>query len=109
MSADVLVAGLVPLPAPPSKRAGRRDVLLIESLPRFGALIHLRGWSTPVAVLPWERALGGRQCRGQTSFYLRRRRQHPPLKIRFYCEQSSAHFDWLVAQGVPNGEQLARR
>jgi hypothetical protein len=27
--------------------------------------------------------------------------RHPPLeKIRLYCEQSSAHFDWLVAQGL---------
>jgi 3-oxo-5alpha-steroid 4-dehydrogenase len=27
---------------------------------------------------------------------------HPPLdKMQLYCEESAAHFDWLVAQGVP--------
>ena len=33
--------------------------------------------------------------------------KHPPLeKIRLYCEQSAAHFDWLVEQGVVYSEQF---
>lgn len=32
---------------------------------------------------------------------------NPPLdKIQLYCEESPAHFDWLVAQGVPYGEKF---
>jgi 3-oxo-5alpha-steroid 4-dehydrogenase len=32
---------------------------------------------------------------------------HPPLdKIAVYCEESPAHFDWLVAQGIPYGEKF---
>jgi succinate dehydrogenase/fumarate reductase flavoprotein subunit len=29
-----------------------------------------------------------------------------PDKIRLYCEQSTAHFDWLVAQGVPFNDSM---
>ena len=30
------------------------------------------------------------------------------LKIRLYCEESVAHFDWLVAQGVPFNDTMYR-
>ena len=30
----------------------------------------------------------------------------PREKLALYCEQSPAHFDWLVAQGVPYNEKL---
>ena len=30
-------------------------------------------------------------------------------KIRLYCDESVAHFDWLVAQGVPFKDTMHRR
>ena len=112
MSADVLVAGSGAAGASAAieaRRAGA-DVLLIESLPRFGgsssisAGVVYAGGGTAL-----QRALGVEDSvEAMFSFISGAGTRHPPLeKIRLYCEQSSAHFDWLVAQGVPYREQLA--
>ena len=112
MSTDVLVAGSGAAGASAAieaRRAGA-EVLLIESLPRFGgssamsAGVVYAGGGTAL-----QRALGVEDSVEQMfRFIAGAGGKHPPLeKIRLYCEQSSAHFDWLVAQGVPYREELA--
>jgi len=110
MSTDVLVvgSGAAGVSAALEARAAGADVLLVESLPRFGgssamsAGVVYAGGGTAL-----QRALGVEDSveemfRFLTSAGVR----HPPLeKIRLYCEHSGAHFDWLVAQGVPYREK----
>ena len=110
--ADVLVAGsgaAGTCAAIEASRAGA-NVLLIESLPRFGgssamsAGVVYAGGGTAL-----QRALGIEDSVEEMfSFISRAGGKHPPVeKIRLYCEQSSAHFDWLVEQGVPYSQQMS--
>ena len=112
MDADVLVAGSGAAGASAAieaRRAGA-EVLLIESLPRFGgssamsAGVVYAGGGTAL-----QRELGVEDSvEAMFNFISGAGGRHPPLdKIRLYCEQSSAHFDWLVEQGVPYRAQLA--
>ncbi|MDH4041406.1 MAG: FAD-dependent oxidoreductase [Gammaproteobacteria bacterium] len=112
MSTDVLVAGSGAAGASAAieaRRAGA-EVLVIESLPRFGgssamsAGVVYAGGGTAL-----QRALGVEDSvEDMFRFISGAGGAHPPLdKIRLYCEQSSAHFDWLVEQGVPYAPQLA--
>ena len=110
--ADVLVAGsgaAGTCAAIEASRAGA-NVLLIESLPRFGgssamsAGVVYAGGGTAL-----QRALGVEDSvENMFSFISRAGGKHPPVeKIQLYCEQSSAHFDWLVEQGVPYSQQMS--
>ena len=110
--ADVLVAGsgaAGTCAAIEASRAGA-NVLLIESLPRFGgssamsAGVVYAGGGTAL-----QRALGVEDSvENMFSFISAAGGKHPPLeKIQLYCEQSSAHFDWLVEQGVPYSQQMS--
>jgi 3-oxo-5alpha-steroid 4-dehydrogenase len=111
-STDVLVAGsgAAGASAAIEARAAGAQVLLIESLPRFGgssamsAGVVYAGGGTAL-----QRALGVEDSvEDMFRFISGAGGRHPPLaKIRLYCEQSSAHFDWLVAQGVPYQARLA--
>ncbi len=112
MSAEVLVAGSGAAGASAAieaRRAGA-EVLLIESLPRFGgssamsAGVVYAGGGTAL-----QRALGVEDTvEAMFRFISGAGGKHPPLeKIRLYCEQSRAHFDWLVEQGVPYRAQLS--
>ena len=104
MDADVLVAGSGAAGASAAieaRRAGA-EVLLIESLPRFGgssamsAGVVYAGGGTAL-----QRELGVEDSvEAMFNFISGAGGRHPPLdKIRLYCEQSSAHFDWLVDAG----------
>jgi 3-oxo-5alpha-steroid 4-dehydrogenase len=112
MSTDVLVAGSGAAGASAAIEARRAGagVLLIESLPRFGgssamsAGVVYAGGGTAL-----QRALGVEDTvEAMFQFISGAGGKHPPLeKIRLYCEQSRAHFDWLVEQGVPYRAQLS--
>jgi 3-oxo-5alpha-steroid 4-dehydrogenase len=111
LSTDVLVAGsgAAGASAAIEARQAGAEVMLIESLPRFGgssamsAGVVYAGGGTAL-----QRALGVRDSvEAMFDFISRAGGPHPPLdKIQLYCEQSPAHFDWLVAQGVPYSEKL---
>jgi 3-oxo-5alpha-steroid 4-dehydrogenase len=111
MSTDVLIAGsgAAGVSAALEARAAGAEVLLVESLPRFGgssamsAGVVYAGGGTAL-----QRALGVEDSvEDMFSFITGVGGPHPPLeKVRLYCEQSTSHFDWLVAQGVPYREQL---
>jgi 3-oxo-5alpha-steroid 4-dehydrogenase len=111
VSTDVLVAGsgAAGACAAITARQTGAEVLLIESLPRFGgssamsAGVVYAGGGTAL-----QRAVGVRDTvEDMFRFISRAGGKQPPLdKIQLYCEQSAAHFDWLVAQGVPYSEQF---
>lgn len=92
-----------------SRQAGA-EVLLIEPLRQFGGSsamssgVVYAGGGTAL-----QRALGVEDSvEDMYNFLAGAGRKYPPLdKIRLYCEQSAAHFDWLVAQGVPYSHKLA--
>ena len=111
ISTDVLVAGsgAAGVCAGIAARNAGADVLLVESLPRFGgssamsAGVVYAGGGTEL-----QRALGVTDTvEDMFRFISGAGGKHPPLeKIRLYCEQSAAHFNWLVEQGVPYSEQF---
>ena len=112
MTTDVLVVGSGAAGASAAIEASQAGaaVLLIESLPRFGgssamsAGVVYAGGGTAL-----QRALGGRDSVEAMSAFIAGMSgpQLPLEKIQLYCEQSPAHFDWLVEQGVRYGEKLA--
>ena len=112
MTTDVLVVGSGAAGASAAIEASQAGaaVLLIESLPRFGgssamsAGVVYAGGGTAL-----QRALGVRDSvEAMSAFIAGMSGPQPPLeKIQLYCEQSPAHFDWLVEQGVRYGEKLA--
>lgn len=111
ITTDVLVAGsgAAGTCAAIAARSSGADVLLIESLPRFGgssamsAGVVYAGGGTAL-----QRALGVTDTvEDMFRFISGAGGKHPPLeKIRLYCERSAAHFDWLVEQGVPYSRQF---
>jgi 3-oxo-5alpha-steroid 4-dehydrogenase len=112
ISTDVLVAGSGSAGASAAieaRRAGAQ-VLLIESLPRFGGSSAMSaGVVYAGAGTALQRALGVQDSvEAMYSFLVGMGGPQPPLeKIQLYCEQSPAHFDWLVAQGVRYSEKLS--
>ena len=111
--ADVLVvgSGAAGICAAIEARRAGANVLVIESLPRFGgssamsAGVVYAGGGTAL-----QRALGhDDSVENMFDFIFRAGGKHPPVdKIQLYCEQSAAHFDWLVEQGVPYSEQFSQ-
>lgn len=112
ISTDVLIAGsgAAGVSAAIEARKEGADVLVIESLPRFGgssamsAGVVYAGGGTAL-----QRALGVEDTvEDMFRFVAGAGGKYPPLeKIRLYCEQSAAHFDWLVEQGVRYSEQFS--
>jgi len=111
MSTDVLVAGSGAAgvsAAIEARRAGAR-VLLIESLARFGGSSAMSGGVVYAGGgTALQKALNIEDSVEQMYLFLSTAGgRHPPLdKIQLYCEESAAHFDWLVAQGIPYTEKL---
>ena len=91
-----------------ARQAGAR-VLLIEALTRFGGASAMSGgviYAGGGTAL--QRALNVEDSVEQMYRFLSAAGgKHPALdKIQLYCEESVAHFDWLVARGIPYTEKL---
>jgi len=106
LTTDVVVAGsgAAGVCAALEARRSGADVLLIESLPRFGGSSALSGgviYAGGGTAL--QRTLGIEDSAEQMYRFLSLAGgPHPPLdKLQLYCEESVSHFDWLVAQGIP--------
>jgi 3-oxo-5alpha-steroid 4-dehydrogenase len=111
LTTDVIVAGAGAggvCAALEARRAGG-EVLMLESLSRAGGssamsggVVYAGGGTT------LQKALGVvDSAEDMYNFLARAGSVNPPLdKIQLYCEESPAHFDWLVAQGVPYSEKL---
>jgi succinate dehydrogenase/fumarate reductase flavoprotein subunit len=104
-AADVVVAGFgaAGVCAAIEARLAGADVLVLERASGGGGLTssaagHLYlGAGTRV-----QKAVGVEDSVRDMQAHLMEVTPEPdPEKIRLYCEQSVAHFDWLVAQGVP--------
>lgn len=112
MATDVLVVGSGAAgvcAALEARRVGAR-VLLIESQPRFGGSSALSGGVVYAGGgTALQRALGvADSVEDMFGFISGAGGRYPPLdRIQLYCEQSPAHFDWLVEQGVPYSQKLA--
>lgn len=109
--ADVLVAGsgAAGISAAIEARAAGADVLVIEALPRFGGASAMSGGVVYAGGgTALQQALGVEDTAEQMfEFIARAGSVHPQLdKIQRYCEESPAHFDWLVARGVPYTEKF---
>lgn len=112
MRTDVLVvgSGAAGASAAMEAREAGAEVLLIESLPRFGGssamsggVVYAGGGTALQKALKIEDSV-----EQMYRFIALAGAIHPPLdKIQLYCEQSVAHFDWLVSQGVPYSEKLS--
>jgi len=84
-------------------------VLLIESLSRFGGSSAMSGGVVYAGGgTALQKALRVHDTVEQMYLFLSQAGAlHPPLeRIQLYCEQSAAHFDWLVAQGIPYTQKL---
>ncbi|PLW82986.1 flavoprotein [Kineobactrum sediminis] len=103
---DVLVAGSgsAACSAAIEARLAGAEVLLIESLPRFGGSSAMSGGVVYAGGgTSLQRAAGFEDtAEDMYRFIAGNSGGHPQLdKIQRYCEESVEHFDWLVAQGVP--------
>ena len=112
MRTDVLVAGsgAAGVCAAIEARQAGAEVLLIESLTRFGGSSAMSGGVVYAGGgTALQKALGVQDSVEQMYRFISLAGAiHPPLdKIQLYCEQSAAHFDWLVAQGVPYTEKFS--
>jgi 3-oxo-5alpha-steroid 4-dehydrogenase len=106
ITTDVLVAGsgAAGVSAAIEARRAGAEVLLIESLSQFGGssamsggVVYAGGGTALQQALKVEDSV-----EDMFNFISRAGAVHPPLdKIQLYCEESPAHFDWLVEQGVP--------
>jgi len=111
MTTDVLVVGsgaAGACAAIEARRAGA-EVLLIESLSRLGGSSAMSGGVVYAGGgTALQKALRIEDSAEQMyRFIAGAGGRHPPLdKIQLYCEQSVAHFDWLVEMGVPYSEKL---
>lgn len=106
VTTDVLVAGsgAAGVSAALEARASGAQVLLIESLPRLGGASAMSGGVVYAGGgTALQRALGVEDSvEAMYDFIVSSGAGHPQLdKVQMYCEQSPAHFDWLVDQGVP--------
>jgi 3-oxo-5alpha-steroid 4-dehydrogenase len=109
--ADVLVVGSGAAgvcAALEARRAGAQ-VLLVESLAQFGGSSAMSGGVVYAGGgTSLQRSLGIEDSAEEMYRFLSQAGgAHPPLdKIQLYCEESRAHFDWLVEQGIPYGERM---
>jgi len=113
INTDVLVAGsgAAGISAALEARATSAEVLVIESLSQLGGSSAMSGgviYAGGGTAL--QRALGIEDsAEDMYNFIVAAGGRHPQLdKIQLYCEQSVAHFDWLVAQGVPYLEKFTK-
>ena len=109
---DVLVvgSGAAGVSAAIEARNLRASVLLVESLPRFGGSSAMSGGVVYAGGgTALQRALGIEDSvEAMYNFLSKAGGPHPPLdKIQAYCEESPAHFDWLVGQGIPYGQKFS--
>lgn len=109
---DVLVvgSGAAGVCAAIEARQAGAEVLLIESLSRFGGSSAMSGGVVYAGGgTALQKALKIADSVEQMyRFIALAGAIHPPLdKIQLYCEESAAHFDWLVAQGVPYTEKFS--
>ncbi|TGD72067.1 FAD-dependent oxidoreductase [Mangrovimicrobium sediminis] len=112
LAADVVVlgAGAAGCCAAIEAAQSGASVLLLEHLAQAGGASGLgpgviyAGGGTAL-----QRALGvADDTDAMFAFLSRAGGPNPPLdKLRLYCEESPAHFDWLVAQGVTYREALS--
>lgn len=109
-SADVLIVGcgVAGLCAAIEARTAGADVLVLERASGGGGITlaaagHLYlGGGTRV-----QRAVGIDDSAEDMEAYLLAVTPEPdPQKIRLYCQESTRHFDWLVAQGVPFNDSM---
>ena len=105
LSTDVLVLGSggAGISAALEARSAGREVLLLESMPRLGGSSTLSGGVVYAGGgTALQRALGVEDSvEAMYDFIVQGGPPHPEIdKIQLYCEQSPAHFDWLVEQGV---------
>jgi len=110
---DVLVAGsgAAGISAAIEARAADAEVLVVETLPQFGGASAMSGGVVYAGGgTALQRALNIPDTAEQMYEFLARAGSvHPPLdKIQRYCEDSPAHFDWLVSQGVPYSEKFTQ-
>ncbi|RLA55612.1 MAG: hypothetical protein DRR04_14655, partial [Gammaproteobacteria bacterium] len=111
ITTDVLIAGsgAAGVSAAIEARQAGADVLLIESLARFGGSSAMSGGVVYAGGgTALQKALKVTDSAEEMyRFISLAGGKHPSLdKIQLYCEESAAHFDWLVAQGVPYSEKL---
>ncbi len=109
---DVLVvgSGAAGVCAALGARAQDARVLLIESLAGFGGttalspgVVYAGGGTALQRSLAIEDSV-----EAMYDFLLAIGSPHQPLdKLQRYCEESAAHFDWLVAQGLSYGNRLS--
>jgi 3-oxo-5alpha-steroid 4-dehydrogenase len=107
----VLVAGsgAAGLAAALSARAAGASVLVLESLGQPGGASAMSGGVVYAGGgTALQKALGIEDsAQAMYDFIVAASGGHPQLdKIQAYCEDSPAHFDWLVAQGVPYSEKF---
>ncbi len=112
LSADVVVVGAGAAGACAAIEAATAgaSVLLLESLAEPGGASGLCGGVVYAGGgTALQRALGVEDSTdAMIKFLSRAGGPNPPLeKIRLYCEQSPAHFDWLVSQGIPYSQRLS--
>lgn len=103
---DVLVvgSGAAGISAALEARRAGAEVVVMEALPRFGGASAMSGGVVYAGGgTALQRALKVDDSAEQMYQFLTRAGSvHPDLaKVQLYCEQSVAHFDWLVEQGVP--------
>ncbi|MFT6368323.1 MAG: 3-oxo-5alpha-steroid 4-dehydrogenase, partial [Bacteroidia bacterium] len=108
---DVLVAGSGAggLSAAIEARASGADVLVIESLSKFGGSSAMSGGVIYAGGgTSLQRALGIEDSpEDMYNFIANAGGKHPQLdKIQLYCEQSVTHFDWLTKLDVPYSEKF---
>ena len=109
---DVLIAGSGAggVCAAIEAAAAGSEVLVIESLPEFGGSSAMSGgvvYAGGGTIL--QRTLGVEDTpEDMFNFIVEAGGGRPQLeKIQLYCEQSDAHFDWLLDQGVPYTDKFS--
>lgn len=106
ITTDVLVAGsgAAGISAAIDARRAGADVLVVEKLNKLGGSSALSGGVVYAGGgTALQKALGFEDTvESMYNYIAESGRKHPHLdKIQLYCEQSVAHFDWLVDNGVP--------
>ena len=109
--ADVLIvgSGVAGISAAIEARGAGAAVMVLESLSRPGGASAMSGGVVYAGGgTALQKALGVEDSvEAMYDFLASAGAPHPPLdKVQLYCEQSPAHFDWLVAQGVPYREKF---
>ena len=111
LTTDVLVAGSgsAGISAALEAATAGADVLVIESLPKFGGSSAMSGGVVYAGGgTALQRALNVEDsAQDMYDFIAGAGAPHPQLnKIEYYCADSVEHFDWLVNQGVPYGDKF---